>query len=1200
MSDLAISVRLRADGDGLVGQLSHTRRELEGLKGSSDHAAAGAQHLARETGEAERSLRGMDAGAKSAGIGMSALKGALSALSFGVIAKGFADLTDASKSMNAELKLATATFGSLGQAQTDVKAIAAETRGGLAQTSTLYATFARNSAEMGRSQVDAARATETFAKTLKISGADTAAASSATTQFAQALASGVLRGDEFNTIMEASPRLSKLLADSLGVSVGSLRGMAEAGELTADKLYAALTDRKFTAGIDSDFAQLPVTFGDAMTQVHDAATITFGAFDRGGEFSNALVGFILDGSTGMKDLETRAEDTGINIRSAFTALNDVFTPMLEGALEAFGTIRSNGHTLRDDLASYFDAADWVGGLAAKGANAINGLTDRITGRPATPKVEGPHWGDQVRARFDSEKQRREGERSERKFYDNLPASMRFGAGGLAGFLAGEGAKPPRAPIATGKKPKAPKVRSPSNNEVGRSATGVDVDHILRALGANVTSGLRSPQHNKAVGGQPNSYHLLDQARDIAKGGGLTLGGIKAAFHERGILLKEALDEGDHFHIAWGKQFGKVASANNEAAKSTRALASDLSAIRGSFDPVQVAADNYAETLARIDRLEKAGAKNGGIDPDTAQRYRKAATEARLDAEDAAERKRRGVYLDSVSDDFRAAFENPLEIAGPNIKELLTNAGEAGGEAFGRSGIDSAQAIAQIFGGKIGGILGPVLGALSGLQSGNFNSVGGPIGGLLTILTGKTSSGAGADPFSEGLHQAFRPIRDELAKLPGMFGGLFGPQGNLTKALGKVGGYAAIGSATGQLPGLFGAKTSSLGGSLGGVAGGVLGGIGGPLGAALGASIGGVFGSIVGGLFKKTPTGSVVINSATGKATTAGKLGGELAGGAGSVQQAVQQIAEQLGGTLGGFNVAIGKRGDEFRVSASGSAGNTTAKRTGSDIVYKGKDEAAATAAAIQNALADGAVKGLSGAVQRALSSSSDINAALKEAGKVGEVEDLLRGTAGALERQFRDLERQDKDRLRIAIQYGFDVSKIEETSARDRLKLVEDTLKSSIGSLRTLLDDLNFGDLFEGSATDKRQQLLVRIAKAEGDAKGGVEGAADQVATLRRELVASSRDAFGTAGPEYAADRESTRTAAETIIAQENVRVKAAQDAQLATNAKLDEGNALTNETNDMLAQQTAILRSIAAGARSGGGGSAVANFSTMRQTELS
>src|SRR3546814_7928346 len=194
------------------------------------------------------------------------LTAALGIISVGAAGKAYLSLADEAKNLTAQLKLATAQSGNFGQAQADVKRIADATRNGLAETTDLYATFMRNGRELGITQDQAAKATETFAKTLKISGAGAAEASSATTQFSQALASGVLRGDEFNSIMESSPRLARLLADSLDVPVGSLRALAEQGELTADKLLRALTATNFTASIDAEFKQMPFTLELAQTQ----------------------------------------------------------------------------------------------------------------------------------------------------------------------------------------------------------------------------------------------------------------------------------------------------------------------------------------------------------------------------------------------------------------------------------------------------------------------------------------------------------------------------------------------------------------------------------------------------------------------------------------------------------------------------------------------------------------------------------------------------------------------------------------------------------------------------------------------------------------------------------------------------------------------------------------------------------------------
>ncbi|WP_254684544.1 tape measure protein [Edaphosphingomonas haloaromaticamans] len=241
--------------------------------------------------------------------------------------------------METQLRLATASFGSFGQAQQDVGRIANATRNGLTETSTLYGNFIRASAAMGKTQDEAARATETFSKALKIGGAGAAEAASATLQFGQALASGVLRGDEFNSIAEASPRILKLLADSLGVSTGALRSMAAEGKLTADVLYTALTDRKFTAGIDAEFQQLPKTFDEAMTLVDNAAVETFGAFDRGGQFSTAIANFVSDGSDGFGRLADRAEWLGREVRSALAGLANVWDGFVDAGESAIERIR---------------------------------------------------------------------------------------------------------------------------------------------------------------------------------------------------------------------------------------------------------------------------------------------------------------------------------------------------------------------------------------------------------------------------------------------------------------------------------------------------------------------------------------------------------------------------------------------------------------------------------------------------------------------------------------------------------------------------------------------------------------------------------------------------------------------------------------------------------------------------------------------
>lgn len=384
------------------------------------------------------------------------------------------------------------------------------------------------------------------------------------------------------------------------------------------------------------------------------------------------------------------------------------------------------------------------------------------------------------------------------------------------------------------------------------------------------------------------------------------------------------------------------------------------------------------------------------------------------------------------------------------------------------------------------------------------------------------------------------------------------------ALDKAGNGAVAGYRNAQLLDALGIKNSKTGATVGGAIGGLTGIPGGDI-------IGSVLGGLIGGALKKAKTGTATITNADDAGVTAGnsKSRKEAALGlAGGVQDGLRRIADTLGADLGDFAVSIGVRDDKFRVDPTGK-GATKTKKGAIDF---GKDEAAAVAYAIRDAIGDGAIEGLSAAVQKALKSSDDIDKAVREALKVQEVEDLLGGIGASISKEVREFERQAKERVRIATEYGFNVAQIEARNAEDRAKLVSDILEDRVGSLQKLLDDLKFGDLAEGTAAERRAALLTEIAGAETDAKAGKDGAADKLADLNSRLVELSRDAYGTAGGEYSADRAAAIASAEAVIQIERDRIKAAQDAQAQTNQLLAGGNALTNETNQLLAEVVAAL----------------------------
>lgn len=327
-----------------------------------------------------RAMRGIggnaDRTSNLVATGMRRMGLALAGVSAIALARQILSITDEAKKMDAQLRLATAQVGSFGQAQEDVRRIAEATRNDLSSTASLYASFARGAKELGINQAQVATITQTVGQAFKVSGTSAGDSANAIRQLSQAFASGVLRGDEFNSIMENAPRLARLLADSLGIPIGSLRAMAEEGALTADKLVTAFSDTKFTAGLQAEFEQIPVTFDDAMTLVYNSALITFSEFDRGGGFSQMLAQFVTDGADGFDDLGQSAQDLGIDIRSTFAGLSDAFQPLFDGAMAAFGGIRGEAKSLSVEIQELLSGIDSILNFQPGDLGSIEKAIDR--------------------------------------------------------------------------------------------------------------------------------------------------------------------------------------------------------------------------------------------------------------------------------------------------------------------------------------------------------------------------------------------------------------------------------------------------------------------------------------------------------------------------------------------------------------------------------------------------------------------------------------------------------------------------------------------------------------------------------------------------------------------------------------------------------------------------------------------------------
>lgn len=438
-----------------------------------------------------------------------------------------------------------------------------------------------------------------------------------------------------------------------------------------------------------------------------------------------------------------------------------------------------------------------------------------------------------------------------------------------------------------------------------------------------------------------------------------------------------------------------------------------------------------------------------------------------------------------------------------------------------------------------------------------------IGGVASPLIGLTNSlfarlGVGIpDNILKGLKPLFSKL--ETALPDAVQGGLLGgAASHLINGSGSSSIGGTIGGAIGQemgkkfLPAGLEAISKGLGSSLGSFAG------------PLGSIVGGVVGGMLGDLFATTKAGTTVITGAN-KASTTGSTESVSAGltnMGNSITSTLESVASKFNTSVGDFAVSIGQYKDYFRVSASGSShvgDKYYPNSAGADILYDGTDQATATLIAIQNAIADGAIKGLSKAVQKAMSSSTNIESALREALKVQDVELAIGGIGASMEKSFREAEQTASERVRIAQQYGFDLLAVDKVNAEARVTLQKKLLSDQVGSLQQIIEEMSSGALFEGSAVDQRAAILAKITTAKADVAAGKDGASDTLAKLLEQLNTVSKEAFGTTA-QYQADRAMIADVARDAITAANQRISDAQamvSQQAQTNQTLDEATDL-------------------------------------------
>lgn len=305
------------------------------------------QNIRRNASEQENFNRSIQGGIDQSTKLMDSIKGVVAAYVSIQTVKKALDMSDELTMTTARLNMMNEAFNEINGTvmQTDdlvnlVYQAAQNARGSFGDMATVVAKFGNNARDAFSSQEEVVAFANLIQKQMTIAGASTAEASNAMLQLSQALGSGVLRGDELNSIFEQAPNLIQSIADYMDVPIGQIRAMAQEGQLSADIVKAAI----FASAddINAKFNQMPMTWNQVWTSMTNTALMRFQpVLDKinqpanNAEFQQMLVG-VMDALSVMAIMLLDIMEFAGQVAAFFQENWSVIEPIVLGIVTALG------------------------------------------------------------------------------------------------------------------------------------------------------------------------------------------------------------------------------------------------------------------------------------------------------------------------------------------------------------------------------------------------------------------------------------------------------------------------------------------------------------------------------------------------------------------------------------------------------------------------------------------------------------------------------------------------------------------------------------------------------------------------------------------------------------------------------------------------------------------------------------------------
>lgn len=269
-----------------MGRLAHEAREF-GI-GLRQGARQGYGEVLRQMDRVEARQRRMRRTGGSVAAGMStgllagAVQGAIATFSL----RSLMDASDEWAGSKARIGLQTPDAATRNRSVDFLFRSAQQTGQEFSPLADTFVSMARGRQALGLSNDQTLVLSNTISKLMTIGGGSAASQAAALTQFGQAMNTGVLRGEELNSILEQAPRLAQAIADALGTTVGNLRALGQEGKITAKQIADGLLGQ--TQNVDEEFARLPMTFSRSMTQLRNQLIRNVGVWNENTQAAEAF------------------------------------------------------------------------------------------------------------------------------------------------------------------------------------------------------------------------------------------------------------------------------------------------------------------------------------------------------------------------------------------------------------------------------------------------------------------------------------------------------------------------------------------------------------------------------------------------------------------------------------------------------------------------------------------------------------------------------------------------------------------------------------------------------------------------------------------------------------------------------------------------------------------------------------------------